>query len=71
MAFTPMWTEEADAKYRELQAAALASLERRQKSKKAKASKAEGFLKEVEKCVRLLLDNPKHPGLHAHEYSSI
>ncbi|MFO0782317.1 MAG: hypothetical protein U0636_01350 [Phycisphaerales bacterium] len=71
MAFTPMWTEEADATYRELQAAALASLERRQKIKKAKARKAEGLFKQVEKCVRLLLDNPKHSGLHTHEYSSI
>src|SRR5258708_27536246 len=71
MAFAPRWTEEADAQYRELQAAALASLLNRQKKKKAKASKAEGLFKQVEKCVRLLLENPRHPGLSTHEYDSI
>ncbi len=71
MAFTPRWTEEADARYRRLRAAALASLQNRRKKGKAKASKAEGLFKQVEKCVRLLLENPRHPGLHTHEYSSI
>lgn len=71
MAFKPKWTDEASATYRELQAAAGASLHNRQKNKKAKASKDEGLFKQVEKCVRLLLENPKHPGLHTHEYDSI
>lgn len=71
MAFTPNWTAEANAKYRELQAAALASLRKRQKNKKAKATKDEGLFKQVEKCVRLLLDNPRYPGLQTHEYDSI
>ena len=55
MAFTPSWTEEADAKYQQLQAAALTSLRNRQKKGKAKASKAEGLFKQAEKCVRLCL----------------
>ncbi len=71
MAFTPRWTEEADAKYQQLQAAALTSLRNRQKKGKAKASKAEGLFKQVEKCVRLLLENPKHRGLETHQYRSI
>lgn len=71
MGFTPRWAAEADATFRELQAAALASLENRRKNIKAKASRAEGLFKQVEKCVRLLLHNPKHPGLHTHEYHSI
>lgn len=71
MAFTPRWTDEASTKYRELQGAAVASLRNRQQDKRAKASKAEGLFKQVEKCVRLLLDNPKHPGLNTHEYHSI
>jgi len=71
MAFQPIWTAEADANYRALQAAALASLQNRQKNKKAKASKAEGLFKQVEKCVRFLLENPKHPSLNTHEYDSI
>ena len=36
MAFAPRWTPEAEVKFRELQAAALASLQNRQKDKKAK-----------------------------------
>ena len=71
MAFTPKWTEEADARFRELQAAALTSLQNRRKNKKAKASKVESLFKQVEKCVSLLLDNPRHPGLNTHEYDSI
>ena len=71
MAYTPRWTEEADATFRELQAAAVTSLQNRQKNKKAKATKAEGLFKQVEKCVRILLQDPKHPGLNTHEYDSI
>jgi hypothetical protein len=71
MPFGPRWTEDADSKFRELQAAAAASLLKRQKNRKAKAAKAEGLFKQLEKCVRLLLDNPRHPGLNTHEYDSI
>lgn len=86
MPFAPKWTEEASAKYLELEAAASSSLQNRRKankgkvalgakaakaSKASKTSKAEGLFKQVEKCVRLLLDNPKHPGLNTHEYDSI
>ena len=71
MPFAPKWTDEAASTFRELQAAALSSLQNRQKNKKAKATKAEGLFKQVEKCVRLLLQNLKHPGLHTHEFDSI
>lgn len=71
MPFKARWTEEADATYRRLQAAALASLRNRGKSRKAKATRDEGLFKQVEKCVRLLLENPRHPGLNTHEYHSI
>ncbi len=71
MGFIPRWTEEADAKYQKLLAAALTSRRNRQRKRKPKASKAEGLFKQVEKCVRLLLENPKHPGLKTHEYHSI
>jgi len=71
VAFTPRWTEESDAKYRELHEAASAALQNRLRKKKAKASPAEGLFKQVEKCVRLLLENPRHPGLNTHEYDSI
>jgi hypothetical protein len=71
MPFPPRWTEDADSKYREFQAAATASLLKRQQNRKAKAAKAEGLFKQLEKCVQLLLDNPRHPGLNTHEYDSI
>ena len=51
--------------------AARKSLENRQRSKKAKASKQEGLFKQVLKCIELLQDNPRHPGLNTHEYDSI
>ena len=71
MAFAPAWTEEAAAKFAELKSVAHASLESRRKNTRAKASKAEGLFKQVEKCVRLLLDDPRHPGLNTHEFHSI
>jgi hypothetical protein len=71
MPFRARWTEEAVTQFQDLQAAAAASVVRRSKDKKAKASKAEGLFKQVEKCVRLLLENPRHPGLHTHEFHSI
>lgn len=71
MPFTPKWTEEATDTYNELQRAAADALASRTKSKKKKSTKAEGLFKQVEKCVRLLLQNPKHPGLNTHEYDSI
>ena len=71
MAFTPRWTLEAEATFQKLQSAAAAALANREKRKHAKPSKGERLFKQVEKCVRLLLDNPRHPGLHIHEYDSI
>ena len=71
MAFKPLWTEAAATMFGKLQAAALVSLQNRNRKKNTKASKAEGLFKQVEKCVRLLLENPKHPGLQTHTYDSI
>lgn len=71
MPFSPRWTEEAAGTFSKLQREAAASLRNRGKAGRTKASKAEGLFKQVEKCVRLLLDNPRHPGLHTHEYDSI
>jgi hypothetical protein len=69
--FTPRWTAEAEANYLRLQQDAQASLQNRQKNKKTKATKAAGLFKQVDKCVRLLLANPKHPGLNTRECDSI
>ena len=58
MAFTPKWTKEAADTYAKLQREAAAALENRKKNKKKKSTKAEGLFKQVEKCVRFLLENP-------------
>lgn len=71
MPFTARWTPEALTTYDRLQAEALASLQNRKKNNRAKATKAEGLFKQVNKCVQLLAANPKHPGLNTHEYDSI
>jgi len=71
MAFTPKWTKEAAETYLKLQADAATALQNRTRRNNKKALKAEGLFKQVEKCVRLLLDNPHHPGLNTHEYDSI
>ncbi|HVR73213.1 MAG TPA: hypothetical protein VMT52_02735 [Planctomycetota bacterium] len=71
MAFAPRWTSEASGEYNRLKDQAESSLQNRRNSKKAKASRAEGLFKQVEKCIRFLLENPKHPGLHTHKYDSI
>jgi len=68
MAFTLVWTEKAQETYDRLKAKAIASLEARQKKKKTKASPAEGLFKQVKKCVDLLKENPRHPGLNTHEF---
>lgn len=71
MPFTPVWLEESAAVFHELQTAARRSLENREKSRKAKASRQEGLFKQLLKCIELLLANPRHPGLHTHPYDSI
>ena len=71
MPFAILWTAEAADAYRRLQGEAEASLRNRERNKKAKAGKAEGLFKQVEKCVRQLSVNPRHPGLNTHEYGSI
>jgi hypothetical protein len=71
MAFTLVWLEGAADTFRELEAAARKSLDTRNKSQKAKASRQEGLFKQVVKCVELLQANPRHPGLATHEYHSI
>lgn len=73
--FSAVWTLKAEETYNELKAKAEASLKARQVSNKAKgtkkATKDEGLFKQVHKCIRHLLRNPKHPGLATHEYRSL
>ena len=72
--FEVRWTDRAARDYGTLKAAADAARAKRKKSGKKKgnkATKAEGLLKRVLKTVRLLRQNPRHPGLQTHEYHSL
>ena len=69
--FVLRWTEEAAAEYARLKAKATAALGMRRQKARAKSSRDEGLFKQVHKCVSLLAENPRHPGLHTHEYHSL
>jgi len=69
--FRARWTDEAKEVFERLLAAAEKSAAKRAKDRKAKASMAEGLFKQVDKCVRLLLEDPRHPGLNTHEFHSL
>lgn len=71
MSFSPVWTDEAAGTYHDLRARAQSALESRKKSKKKKSSRQEGLFKQVKKCVDLILENPRHPGLNTHEFKSL
>jgi hypothetical protein len=70
MAFKLVWTEKAQQAYDQLKLKAVTSLKARQKTKRTKASPAEGLFKQVKKCADLLKENPRHPGLNTHEFRS-
>jgi hypothetical protein len=71
MAFTLRWLESARSTFLELQDAAKQSVANRKRTKRKKATKAEGLFKQVVKCLDLLASNPRHPGLQTHEYHSL
>ena len=71
MTFALVWLEGASEAFHALRDAAQKSLQNRHKSNRAKASRQEGIFKQVVKSVELLQENPRHPGLHTHEYHSI
>lgn len=69
--FEVIRTETAERTYRDLESRAHSSLQNRNRNKKAKASPVEGLFKQVHKTIELLAQNPRHPGLHTHEYSEL
>jgi hypothetical protein len=69
--FELVWLATANETREQLQRAAAAAFENRQRSGKKKASQQEGLFKQVMKTVALLAENPRHPSLRTHEYSSI
>jgi hypothetical protein len=70
MAFTLVWTQKARETYYRLRTDATQSLEARQRKGRSKASRSEGLFKQVKKCIDLLKENPRHPGLSTHEFHS-
>ena len=69
--FNVRWTARAAADYGALKAAAEAAHAKRKRSGRKKSTKAEGLFRQVVKAVRLLCENPRHPGLQTHEYYSL
>jgi hypothetical protein len=69
--FQLMWLPRSAGTYEELRSAAEAARAGRDRAGRATSSKAEGLFKHVHKCIMLLSENPKHPGLNTHEYSSL
>ncbi len=71
MTFFPIWTDEAAGVYFDLESRADAAFRNRAKSKTNKSSHQEGLFRQVKKCIDLLLENPRHPGLNTHEFKSL
>lgn len=57
--------------YEKLSFDARAALAARKESGGRTSSKAEGLLKQVCKCIQLLHQNPRRPGLQTHEFESM
>lgn len=65
------WTEVAEDEYLALEQHAFEIRGKREKQQKSKSSKQEGLFKQVKKTLQYLRENPRHPGLQTHPYSSL
>lgn len=71
MSFELVWAGESKTTFEQLGAAAAKAASSRAKSQKTKSSKQEGLFKQVAKTLDYLRNDPRHPGLETHEYSSL
>lgn len=71
MTFTLRWTPTARAQYDVLREAASKARATREATGKTKSSRQEALFGQVRKPLRLLAENPRHPGLQTHAYRSI
>ena len=71
MALTLHWLPRAMTDYESIKRKAVAAQSGREVKGKTWSSKPEGLFKQVNKALRLLRENPKHPGLNTHEFDSI
>jgi hypothetical protein len=69
--FKLILTKKAKIIYLELKTRAKNTYTLRQKNKNKKSSKIEGLFKQARKTLELLSQNPKHPSLNTHEFSSL
>jgi hypothetical protein len=69
--FNLRWTKEANGEYRRLRDRAEKSLQAKAARGKTKSSKDVGRFKQVHKTVKLLAENPRHPGLRTHQFRSL
>lgn len=71
MTFGLRWTPEAREAYEAIRAAAQRAMSNRERTQRHKSSRQEGLFKQLHKCLKLLSENPRHPGLAAHEFKSL
>ena len=71
MNFEVVFANPAAETFNELETAAQSAFNNRKKSKKRKSSRQEGLFKQVRKTIQLLSQNPRHPSLNTHEFSSL
>jgi hypothetical protein len=69
--FDLVWMPSAQTTYHELRERAERALRNRKIAGKKKSTRDEGLFKQVHKTVTFLSQNPRHPGLHTHDYDSI
>ena len=65
------WTENAITTFKQLEKVAGKAKENREQKDKKKSSPQEGLFKQIVKMLKLLRENPRHPGLNTHEYHSL
>lgn len=69
--YTIKWSKQGHSDYKELKEKAERSRQNRKAKGWKKSSKNEGLLKQVEKTIKFLEDNPRHPSLQTHPYTGI
>ena len=69
--FAVHWMPEARTCYDRLKSDAERARAGRRPKGKGKKSPQDGLFLEVAKAIRLLCQNPRHPSLHTHEFTSL
>jgi len=71
MTFALQFTESASQTFQKLEEQAKKHYKMRKQKGIKKSSKQEGLFKQIKKSIDLLRENPRHPSLNTHEFSSI